>query len=68
MIEESSVLERLEEELKELLFKAVSLEVFIKSPNYSTLTQEAQELLRCQLNVMEEYSCILEERISLFSS
>lgn len=58
-----SVHERLEEELQELLHRAVTLESFTETAKYDTLDDTDKELIRDQLSVMEEYATVLEQRI-----
>ncbi len=57
---------RVVEEKKELDDKRVKLNLFIKTDLFNNLQGMDKELLRKQLNIMDQYSDLLSERIRRF--
>lgn len=53
-------------EQSDLCLKIVNLRRFIHSEFYSTLPSYEQELIKSQLNVMQQYNYILKQRIMNF--
>lgn len=60
-----SVRERVVKEQNELRDKITKLALFIYSPKIKTVDKKQAELLKAQLNVMEDYEEILTERLEL---
>lgn len=60
-----SVRERVVKEQNELRDKITKLALFIYSPKIKTVDKKQAELLKAQLNVMEDYDEILTERLEL---
>lgn len=58
--------QRVKNESKDLKEKITKLKAFVTSNKMSQLTPIDRELLQKQLIVMEEYSCILDQRIFRF--
>jgi len=63
---ETTVLERMEKELKEVRIKVGVLGVFTGKPEFSKLSNAQQKLMIEQLGYMEKYHNILCERIDLY--
>lgn len=61
----STFLERLEQEEKELAFKAIKLQEFTSTDSFKELSEGNQYLLMRQLEVMTEYIEIVGLRIEL---
>ena len=60
--------DRVVEEKKELDEKIVKLDLFIESnPLFQKVPLDEQNRLRSQLDVMQEYSAILKDRIANFT-
>ena len=60
-----SVRERVVKEQNELRDKITKLALFVYSPKIKTVDKKQVELLKAQLNVMEDYDEILTERLEL---
>lgn len=58
--------ERIIEEKDQLDLKKDKLSVFVQSPYFVEMDDSEQRLLSLQLALMEEYSAVLGQRISLF--
>lgn len=57
---------RVEEELTELNAKLQRLRAFTITESFQNLKADMQELLKRQIEVMEEYSDILNERLKIW--
>jgi uncharacterized protein YaaW (UPF0174 family) len=57
---------RVVDELRDLKIKIDKLEKFTDSPKLEKINREEASLLVDQLDAMNEYSDILEERVALF--
>lgn len=60
-----SVRERVIQEQNELRDKITKLALFVYSAKIKTVDKKQAELLKAQLNVMEDYDEILTERLEL---
>lgn len=60
-----SIRERVVKEQNELRDKITKLALFVYSPKIKTVDKKQVELLKAQLNVMEDYDEILTERLEL---
>ena len=58
--------QRVVDEKNELDEKFAKLCAFHGTDMFNTLSQEEQDLLRKQADVMAEYTCILGDRIAMF--